>query len=111
MSLADLHDQNERLIAEKLIDAALTANATVSVNDGEETTLRRSRDRAAILAAMATTDGDVIMITLPDMQRPIAVHLIYGNGTDLISDSTDSAVATAFLAPIQDYANQIAEAS
>jgi hypothetical protein len=109
MTIADIRNLTERKIATKLIDTALAAGATVSVNDGEQTTLSWSTDRTAIFEAMATTDEDVIRVSLPDTTKPIMVYLIYGNGADLISDSSSSPAAQAFLKPIEDYAEQLAK--
>lgn len=97
----------ERRIAGKLITACLRANMLVSVNDGEETVVTKSTNKAEIMAALASTDADVITIyngsqskafigsvAIPG-KRVGAFYLIYGNaddGSELISDYTDTPV-------------------
>lgn len=77
----------ERQIVEKLLDDALTAGLSISVHDGEEFPLRNSTNKAAILEAMFSTDADGLHFSREG--KPSAwVLLIYGNGPDLISDST-----------------------
>ena len=79
-------DEVERQIAEKLVRDILAAGYTVSVNDGEVTTLRQSTDLDAIAAAMATTEEDYLYAF--DAKHTLIgwVRLIWGNGADLISD-------------------------
>lgn len=84
----------ERLVARQCIADLLAAGFVVSVNDGEETTLAKSTDTAAIVAAMFTTDED--WFYLRDTRYPDApeghhawVRFIYGNsGWDVINDYT-----------------------
>lgn len=76
----------ERLLMEQVVDDLLAAGYLVSVNDGEETTVTESTDRAEILDAMRSTDEDYLLARLPGVKRNSWVRLIYGNGADLISD-------------------------
>lgn len=95
-----MHDPDpEARIIDCLLDHALATGHNLSVNDGEETTLRYSTDRAAIRAAMQTTELDTL--TVRKGTRYIGfVLLIYGNGCDLISDYSDRQPALdALLAP------------
>ena len=108
MPLSDIRNPVERQIAEKIINDVLAAGAAISVNDGEVTTLARSRDKAAILAAMGTTDEDVIYIFPADGGPSGWVRLIYGNGADLISDAYN---ADCFLAGADALAEALSEAS
>lgn len=50
----------ETQIIRGIIDAALERGFLLSVNDGGETTLRRCRDAAKVLAAMRTTGEDYL---------------------------------------------------
>lgn len=76
-------------IATKLITSALARGLTVSVNDGEEWTVKSSRDRATILDALCTTDMDTLC--LRDAGEAVgAFWLIWGNEGDLIHDHTDN---------------------
>lgn len=52
--------EEDALWAMKHIDGALEKGWSISVNDSEEWTLRRSRDREAIVNAIATTDENLI---------------------------------------------------
>jgi hypothetical protein len=87
----------ERRIASRFISDAIAAGYTLDVNDGEETVLVKSTDIDAILAAMFSTDEDILIVRRSD-HRIGAVHLIHGNGGDLISDHTDTAEMRDLLA-------------
>jgi hypothetical protein len=91
----------EKLIVEAFLDEALTAGYSVTVFDCEEFTLKRSRDKASILAAMFTTDDDRLYLHKPGeapaenepSNRLLHYHgwvwFVYGNGGwDVISDYT-----------------------
>ncbi|MER9176201.1 hypothetical protein NKH72_21730 [Mesorhizobium sp. M0955] len=86
----------ERRIAECLVKDILAAGYAISVNDGEETTLKRSIDATAILKAMFTTDEDYLMVhDVADgagfqVKHFGYVWLIYGNGHHVISDCTSN---------------------
>lgn len=72
--------------ATRLIVAALKSGYTVSVNDGEEWTVKKSTKRNEILNAMGTTGEDYIMIRNADGAKIAQYRMIYENGTDVISD-------------------------
>ena len=78
----------DRMIATYAVDAFLKAGFLLGVNDGVETTLRQSRDRDAILAAMFTTDEDWLHVYRLHDEAPYGwVRLIYGNtGWDVINN-------------------------
>lgn len=77
----------EARIAESLVDAGLALGYAITVNDGEQTTLRRSTDRATILNHFRTTDQNTMWFTKDGV--PIGfIWLIWGNEEDLISDGT-----------------------
>lgn len=79
----------ERLIARQCIADLLAAGHHVSVNDGEETTLRLSRDPAAIYAAMFTTDEDRLIANDEHGNRVGWIYFVYGNsGWDTLNDWT-----------------------
>lgn len=80
----------ERAIARRLIGQMLAAGLVVSVNDGEETTVVKSRDERGILAALATTEHDVITGHDSEGRRIGSFVLIWGNDEDLISDYTNT---------------------
>lgn len=85
-------DDLERTIVIRTIDALLDANFAISVRDGVEGdgefVLRNSLRKSAILAAMFTTDGDVLYVRRPDNGVQGWVAFIYGNGEDVIHDYT-----------------------
>jgi hypothetical protein len=78
----------ERRVARALINAALDKGYTVSVNDGEEWTVRRSSNLREITDALATTGEDFIRFY--DGDKSVGTfNLIWGNdetGAELISD-------------------------
>ncbi|WP_295842501.1 hypothetical protein [uncultured Xanthomonas sp.] len=98
--LADRVAADEAALSVLLVDSALAKGWAVSVYDGEETTLRRSRDRAAIFAAMASTDADTLRFHDEAGAYLGWVWLIWGNGCDLFSDWTDNAAINAVVEPI-----------
>lgn len=78
----------ERKIATALVDEILRRGYTISVFDGEETTLSKSNDREAIFDFLATTDMDTLRLYRGGMHEG-SILLIWGNGEDLISDHSD----------------------
>ena len=85
----DTIEKIERQISEKIIDDALAAGLSISIDDGEEVVLRRSTDRKAILAAMFTTDADYLHLVKDD--KPLgSVLLVWGNGFECIADNSIS---------------------
>lgn len=87
-----------------LIAYLIDAGCALSVHDGEETTVRYSTDRDAVLDALATTDADTLTAHFPD-GSPVAFWLIYGNGPgELIADHSDSLEADAAWRYVQETA-------
>ena len=85
----------EARVARKLIRAALARELSISVNDGEETTVRRSRNYREIVDALATTGADYLTMFAPTGDRVGTFTLIYGNdpsGDELIADHTDNTI-------------------
>jgi hypothetical protein len=83
----------EARVARKLIRAALAEGWSVSVNDGEAWTVKRSTKEREIIDALATTEEDYIRIRAADGERQGTFHLVYGNdesGEELIADHTDN---------------------
>jgi predicted fused transcriptional regulator/phosphomethylpyrimidine kinase len=82
----------ERGVATRLVRAAIHAGYAVSVYDGEEYTVKRSRRERQILAALASTEEDWLVIRDSAGERVGALVLIWGNdpdGEELIADYTD----------------------
>lgn len=87
MSVKQRRDIEER-IAGKVIDAALAAGYSITVNDGEEDTLIRSTRKHLVLDAMFSTDWDFLKLCKDEAQVGW-IHFVYGNaGYDVISDYT-----------------------
>jgi len=97
--------QIETAIIRKTVKALLTAGHALSVNDGEETVIRRSTDAKAIISAMRSTDEDILIAYKPhDAATGGWVRFIYGNaGWDVINDHTMS--LEAVLAPVIEFAD------
>ncbi len=98
----------EELIARRVISDLLGAGFSISVNDGGETTLIRSRDAEAVFKAMFTTDED-FLYAVKDTDAPGDfsgwVRFIYGNdGYDVVSDYTTN------LEPFMGGARELADA-
>ncbi len=91
--------QIEKTILCKVVDDALAAGYSVTVYDCEEFTIKRSRDREAILKATMTTDDDRLYFYPPEGGRTIGwVWFVYGeNGHDVICDYIDSPKMEALL--------------
>lgn len=82
----------ERGVATRLVRAAIHAGYTVSVYDGEEYTVKRSRRERQILDALASTEEDWLVIRNSGGERLGFLRLIWGNdetGEELIADHTD----------------------
>lgn len=100
-SFNDYTTAGERNVARRLIRAALNAGYTISVNDGEEWTVKRSTSSKAIKDALATTGEDTLRLHAADPSKTVGWHnagsfdLIWGNaedGSELIADYTDNGV-------------------
>ncbi len=84
-------NHHETTEARALIACLLSRpGCSLSVHDGEETTVKASKDPAAVLAALGTTEAD----TLSAHAGPLGLGsfvLIYGNGPgELIADHSDN---------------------
>lgn len=97
-SLTQYTTAGERRVARRLVTAALAAGYSVSVNDGVETTVRRSARAREIIDALATTSEDILTIHDTAGARAGTFWLIYGNdrsGEELIADYTDNDACNA----------------
>ncbi len=86
MKLISIEDQ----IIQATISALLKEGYALSVNDGEETTVDRSRNLDLIFSAMKTTDEDYLLAYDDDgTLKSGYVRFIYGNdGADVVNDYT-----------------------
>jgi hypothetical protein len=76
-----------KLIVSKLITVGLKAGYMVSVDNGEEFTVKRSTDKKKILAGMFQCDEDWLHFRKADGEKVGVVALMYGEcGYDVICD-------------------------
>lgn len=112
--------QLEGKVVRFLVQHALKAGYTVSVNDGEDWCLRHSMALNDIIAACFSTDSDTLRFRDPKDRstnnvgaRVGDVLLVYGNsGYDVISDYSAADQAkldafTAWMAPVEAYAESL----
>lgn len=100
----------EGRIVSMVLQTALSRGYTVSVNDGEDWTVKQSGDFDELLGAMLTTDSDTIMIRDFENRMVGWVDFIYGNdGYDVISDMSGSNDARwlSFIEEINAYIERI----
>jgi len=94
----DYTTPGERTVARRLVNAILAAGHLVSVNDGEEWTVLKSRSTTEIIDALASTGEDYIRVRHSDGGVVGTFCLIWGNdptGEELITDHTDNAEMNA----------------
>ena len=78
----------QQTAATQLVERILAAGFTISVYDGEEYSISKSTDKAAILNAMGETDSDTLLLRHPIGGKG-TIFLVWGNaddGSDLVSD-------------------------
>lgn len=80
------HLKHEVAISSRLVGKALSLGYLLSVDDGEEMAIEKSRDRSAITAEFFATDQTNLMIHKADGEYIGHIMLIHGNDLDLISD-------------------------
>lgn len=88
----------ERQIVGRLVEDLLAAGCSLSVNDGEEVTVKKSTDKPAIYAALSSTDSDYLFVHRPGDKRDPWIRLVWGNDAAVISDyltSLDDLIAGA----------------
>lgn len=91
----------EARVARKLVKAMLDAGYTVSVNDGEEWTVKRAWRLKTVLDALASTDADTLRIRNAAGESCGTFYLVWGNdpsGEELIADHSDNADCEALYA-------------
>jgi hypothetical protein len=98
MDLDRYATKGEARAARSLIHHALRIGYCVSVNDGEEWTVKASTDRNEILSALASTGWDLVRCAKGggDDKVVAVFNLVWGNdptGEELVADCTDNAAA------------------
>lgn len=90
-------DAGEMAAVARLVDGALGRGWSVSVFDGGEWVVKRSADRAVILAGMFSTGEDLVRFRSGD-DVVGSVSFVYGNGAeDVASDWSDNELINGLL--------------
>lgn len=107
----------ERAIVRHLVRSVLArteAEYSLSVFDGEEWAIVRSRDLAAVMAEIGACDEERLAIrrgTDAEAERIGSVFLVYGNdGWDVIADNTCSDTMTELLKGTEEFAENLCDA-
>lgn len=92
-----IYSEIERQIVERLVFSALDAGCAISINNGgDEDEVVQSRDLDAIGSNLGQADEDTITLYRDGAMLGF-VHLVYGNGSDVISDNTPGNEMAAIL--------------
>lgn len=81
---------SEAKISESLVKNALERKWFVSVNDGEEWTVKMSNNAKEIIMSLATTGDDTLRFRDREGTPLGYVWLVWGNHEDVISDYSDN---------------------
>jgi len=73
-----------------IVRRAISKNYTISVYDGEEFTVKRSRDPAEIIGALATTEQDALVLRDADGRKVGTISLVYNGDDTVVADHTDN---------------------
>ncbi len=101
----------EKKIARRLIREALKAGLFISVHNGEELVIKRSRSVTAILDVMFSVDEEKLFFysSLTSLRIGI-VFLVYGNdGWDVINDYSVNATLDPIMAEVGKLQDRIAD--
>lgn len=102
--VAELKQIDRRIIAEKSVVRAIVRNAiktghTVSLNNGEEWSVKRSTSERDVMAEVYAADEETLKFH-KDGKVIGSVYLVYGNSAgEVMADCTDSPAVEAILAP------------
>ena len=95
----------EKGIAKRVVRAAIEAGYTVSLHDGGEYTVKRSRKLSEIVGAMFTVDEESLEIRDSEGGLIGTVWMVYGNdGFDAINDYTATETMEKLLRDADEYA-------
>lgn len=99
---------HESKVIRRMVRIALTKGLTVSVWDGGEWTLKRSKSVTRVLSACGTTDHDVLRFRDKDGTKVGSVSLVYGNGPgEVVSDYSD-VPAMEWMVDVMEYCDKVA---
>lgn len=82
MSYSEYMPKHERPVVSMLIREALAAGYTISVNDGEEWTVKRSTSGSDIREALCTAEDDTLLLRDSEGKKVGHFWLIYNNGSE-----------------------------
>lgn len=100
----------EKAIVKETVKRALDRGWTVSVEDGEDWVVKRSRDIDVILAATRSTDADNIRFRKENGDYIGTVYCVYGNSYDVICDYTCSGdEMEKIMEEMQEFSNKYGE--
>ena len=77
--------QAELTAAMRIINKGLAKGYTVSVNDGEEWTVKRSRDANQVRGALQSTDSDIIRFRDATGASVGTIWFVWGNSPDEVA--------------------------
>lgn len=80
----------ERIIIQEILGAADARFLSVSVFDGEEWALKKSRDFQTIKGVIGATDETTLHFCDSEGEEVGSVFLVHGNESDVIGNYTDS---------------------
>ena len=111
LAYQELTRMAELAIVSRVIDDALAANYTVSVEDdfeGEgDFTVIRSTDRGEILTALRSTCGDRLYIHNKEGKSIGWISFIWGNGCDCLADHVASEEVCRLLVGAEQLADEL----
>lgn len=100
----------EEQIAVAIVRSALERGYIVTVDNTDERVVRQSLNEGEILGALSTTGMDTLIFYSMDGSRHrCMVQLVYGNGADLIHDSSIGERTDAILGPAMALAEELLE--
>lgn len=84
-----VRERMERMIITKLVEDVLGNHGSISVNDGEEWVVKRSRSNPEVLGAIMSTEMDILKLRDSNGDSLGTVTLVYGNdGWDVMADGS-----------------------
>lgn len=95
----------EKRIIRKTVSLLIKSGYVISVNDGEELVLKRSRKTTEIMDQIGHTEETYFYLRDRNtMERRGFIHFVHGNGGEVISNHSDS--LDELLKPIMDYSDR-----
>lgn len=98
----------ERIIIQEILGAADARFLSVSVFDGEEWALKKSRDFQMIKGVVGATDETTLRFRDSEGAVVGSVFLVHGNECDVIGDYTDTPAMVDLMASADAMAQQFA---